>query len=59
MMDPKDIIKNIRVSDSPVRNESEARVTLEQLERQAKEEAELEAKEEVRKAYNETYANTY
>lgn len=62
MMDPKkleDIIKNIPVRDSPVKNATEAPVTREQLEQQAKEEAEQEAKEEAQKAYDETYADTY
>jgi len=52
MMDLKDIIKNIGVSDSPVRNEPEVPVTREQLDQQAKEGAEQEAKEAAQKAYD-------
>jgi flagellar biosynthesis/type III secretory pathway protein FliH len=62
MMDPKkleDIIKSIPLRNSPVRKETEVRVTREQLEQQAKEEAEQEAKQEAQKVYDETYADAY
>ena len=61
-MDPKkleDIIKNIPVRDSPVRDVTEVPVTREQLEQQAKEGAEQEAKEEAQRAYDDTYTDAY